>query len=324
MLVNKEVRNKKIIKKYTVDKTSLFTSKSIWFVLVTSFLYLTVSYTLIGFKMEQVVLLLFFIAFYFSSHVTRKLILGFSIFILYWILFDYMKAFPNYRYSPVHMESLYNLEKYLFGIHWNGKVITPNEFLNRYTAPWLNVLTGIFYLCWVAVPLLFAGVLFFKNKKYFFYFSLTFFLVNIIGFIGYYAYPAAAPWYVARHGFVFNAATPGNTAGLARFDSFFGVQVFESIYSKSSNVFAAMPSLHAAYMVIVLYYGIKTKMKGYNYLFALIMLGIWFSAVYNFHHYVVDVLAGIICAAIGIFLFEKFAVSKKGTRIINYLVNITS
>jgi membrane-associated phospholipid phosphatase len=35
------------------------------------------------------------------------------------------------------------------------------------------------------------------------------------------------------------------------------------------------------------------------------MTGIWCSAVYTSHHYVLDVLAGMGCAATGIFLVEK-------------------
>ena len=40
-------------------------------------------------------------------------------------------------------------------------------------------------------------------------------------------------------------------------------------------------------------------------MFAFIMIGIWFSAIYSSHHYVLDVLAGIVCAGIGIILFQR-------------------
>ena len=40
-------------------------------------------------------------------------------------------------------------------------------------------------------------------------------------------------------------------------------------------------------------------------LFATVMTGIWFAAVYTSHHYVLDVLAGIACAIIGIILFQR-------------------
>lgn len=288
------------------SSTSLYNSKSVRFCILASLFYLALSYILIGFKTDQLILVLLFNTLYFFNRTTRRLITGFSIFIVYWIVFDYMKAFPNFEYNKVHIESLYNLEKSLFGFKWNGIVVTANEYLAQHSANWLNVLTGIFYLCWIPVPLFFAALLFFKNRNYFFQFSLTFLLVNLIGFVIYYVYPAAPPWYVAQYGFDFIASTPGHTAGLGRFDALFGVHVFENIYSKSSNVFAAMPSLHASYMLIVLYYGIKNRMKGYNYLFALVMLGIWFSAVYNGHHYILDILAGIICAVLGIALFQFF------------------
>jgi membrane-associated phospholipid phosphatase len=302
----------------------LLSAKSIRFSLLVSSIYLALSYILIGFKTDQLVLLLIFNSFYFASKTTRKFILGFSIFIIYWVIFDYMKAFPNYHYNAVHTHSLYNWEKSLFGIDINGVLITPNEYFAHSHNTILDILCGIFYLCWVPLPLIFAGILFFRNRNLFFQFSLTFFLVNLVGFVGYYIYPAAPPWYIAQKGFHFIASTPGNTAGLGRFDAYFGTNIFAGIYSKSSNVFAAMPSLHAAYILIVLYYGIKAKMKWFNFLFAVIMLGIWFAAVYTGHHYILDVLAGISCALFGIMIFQWFIRTSAGQKIMDALVTLTT
>jgi membrane-associated phospholipid phosphatase len=168
----------------------------------------------------------------------------------------------------------------------------------------VDVLAGVFYLCWIPLPLIFSGFLFFKDKEAFFRYTLSFLIVNLIGFVIYYAYPAAPPWYVQQYGFAFNPHTPGNTAGLGRFDSYFHVSVFSSLYAKSSNVFAAMPSLHAAYPLTVLYCGMRYRLGRVNALFALIMVGIWFAAVYSSHHYVLDVLGGIACGLAGIILFD--------------------
>lgn len=41
-----------------------------------------------------------------------------------------------------------------------------------------------------------------------------------------------------------------------------------------------------------------------NVFFAIVVLGIWFTAVYASHHYILDVLAGILTATIGINLFN--------------------
>lgn len=279
-------------------------------VLIFSVGYLLLSYLLIGFKSDQLILVGLFNFMYYLSDVTRKFIFGFTVFIVFWIIFDYMKAFPNYAYNSVSINELYQLEKKLFGFHFNGVIVTPNEYWRLNYSNTLDILAGFFYLSWIPVPLTFAGVLFFYNKREFFYFSLTFLLVNLLGFCVYYIYPAAPPWYIQQYGFDFIANTKGNTAGLSRFDAYFGVEIFKSLYEKSSNVFAAMPSLHSSYPLIVFYYGVRNKLGWINLLLAIITLGIWFAAVYSSHHYVLDVLAGITCAILGIGLFQKILHTK--------------
>ncbi|MCD0489757.1 phosphatase PAP2 family protein [Pedobacter sp. MC2016-14] len=287
------------------------TAKNLLITTAISLFYLLLSRIMVGYKSDQLVLVAIFNGCFYISVATRKFILGFSIFIVYWILFDYMKAFPNYLFHSVSIEELYNLEKHMFGIHLNGTILTPNEYWKVNSNTFIDVLSGFFYLMWIPVPLAFAAFMFFKNRKQFLLFSFTFVLVNLLGFIVYYAYPAAPPWYVQLHGFKFHAHTPGNTGGLIRFDHFFNLPVFQSIYSKGSNVFAAMPSLHSSYPVIVLYYGWKNKLGALNVFFFVVMIGIWFTAVYTSHHYVLDVLAGITTACIGILLFNWLSTKTK-------------
>lgn len=230
-----------------------------------------------------------------------------------------MKAFPNYRFNDVHIADLHETERSFFGISTEGKNITPNEFWIIHQNSFLDVISGVFYLCWIPVPLAFAAYLFFTNKNLFLQFSLTFVLVNLIGFVIYYTYPAAPPWYMQQHGTGFIPGTPGNTAGLIRFDQFFNADIFKGLYAKGSNVFAAMPSLHSSYPLIVFYYGLKKRVGVIaSVLFATVMVGIWFAAVYTSHHYVLDVLAGIICAIIGIVLFQRVLMKTKGfTNLLN-------
>lgn len=289
-------------------------ARSIITVSLLSVAYLLLSTWVVGFKSDQVVLLVIFNILFYASLITRKFIIGFSVFIVYWIIFDYMKAFPNYTVSDVHIADLYNFEKHLFGINDNGVLLTPNEYWKIHATTLLDIIAGLFYICWIPVPLSFAAYLFFKNRREFLSFALTFLVVNLLGFVVYYTYPAAPPWYIQQHGFIFHAATPGNTGGLARFDKYFNVHIFKSIYEKGSNVFAAMPSLHSAYPVIVIYYGLKNRLGFMNIILATVMVGIWLTAVYSSHHYILDVLAGIICAIAGIslfnFLFSRVSVLK--------------
>src|SRR5690554_2503739 len=284
-----------------IRKQNLFTKKDLIFTTLLSLSYLLVSTILIGFKTDQVFLVLICTTLYYISPITRKFITGFSIFIIFWIIFDYLKAFPNYNYNTVHILDLYNWEMKWFGFVSDGTLVTPNEYWLKNSIPFLDVICGLFYLMWVPVPIAFSIFLFLKNKKkQFLYFLLTFLLVNILGFIGYYLYPAAPPWYIQQYGVEFLKNTPSNAAQLVKFDEFFNVPVFQTLYSKGSNVFAAMPSLHSSYPLIVIYYGMKNKLGKINIFFAIVVVGIWFAAVYTSHHYVLDVLAGIITAALGI------------------------
>lgn len=288
-----------------VPKTNFYSTKSICTMLSITVGYLLLSAYLVGFRSDQIVLVVITNSFYFFSPETRKFITAFSIFIFYWILFDYMKAFPNYNFNPVHIKSLYDLEKSVFGVNTAVGLVTPNEFWIQHQHAFLDVMSGLFYLTWIPIPLGLAGYLFFKNRTKYFYFAFTFVFVNLIGFVIYYLYPAAPPWYSQQYGFDFIAHTPGNTAGLSRFDAFFNVGIFKSIYGKSSNVFAAMPSLHSSYPLIALYYAVRSRInRVFAGIIGVTMPGIWFAAVYTSHHYVLDVLAGITCAISGIFIIN--------------------
>lgn len=292
------------------QKGTPLTLKNILIATACSVFYLLLSAVLIGFKTDQLFLVGLFNVCFYASDRSRRFILGFSVFMVFWIIFDYMKAFPNYWYNTVHIEGLYNAEKSLFGIHSAGAstgldaVLTPNEYWRVHQSTVLDVLAGCFYICWIPLPLGFAWYLFAKNKEAFFRFALSFLVVNLVGFVVYYSYPAAPPWYVQLHGFDFNPHTPGNVAGLGRWDAFFHVHVFQGLYGKSSNVFAAMPSLHSAYPLTVFFYALRYKMRRMMVVSFVVMIGIWFSAVYTSHHYVMDVLAGICCALVGILLFD--------------------
>jgi hypothetical protein len=279
-------------------------TRSIVTVTLLSIAYLLLSSWVVGFKSDQVVLLAIFNVCFYLSTITRKFIVGFSVFIVYWIIFDYMKAFPNYNVSAVHIADLYNFEKHLFGIDYQGHLLTPNEYWKIHSTTTLDIIAGLFYICWIPVPLGFAAYLFFKDRREFLSFAITFLVVNLLGFMIYYSFPAAPPWYIQAHGFVFHPATPGNTAGLIRFDNYFNVHIFQSIYQKGSNVFAAMPSLHSAYPIIVVYYAFKNRVGFGKYILATVMVGIWLTAIYTSHHYILDVLVGILTAILGINLFN--------------------
>ena len=253
------------------------------------------------FLMAAVFLILFFI-----GVPTRKFVVALLPFFIFGISYDWMRVCPNYEVNPIDVAGLYNLEKAWFGVVDKGVLMTPCEYFFIHNWATADILAGIFYLCWVPVPIAFGIWLYLtKSRRIYLRFAIVFLLVNLIGFAGYYIHPAAPPWYVMNYGFEPILNTPGNVAGLGRFDELTGLTLFNSIYGRNANVFAAVPSLHAAYMVVALAYAIIRRCKWYVItLFSIIMTGIWATAIYSGHHYIIDVLLGILCALLGIFIFE--------------------
>lgn len=280
---------------------------------VVTVLFILLTAVCLGLRSEHILMTALFLVLFFAGKATRKLAVGLLPFIIFGISYDWMRVYPNYQVNPIDVEGLYNLEKSWFGISDNGSLLIPCEYFATHHCGVADFLAGVFYLCWVPVPIAFGLWLYLvKDRSLYLRFSMVFLFVNLIGFAGYYIHPAAPPWYAINYGFEAVLNTPGNTAGLARFDQLTGLSVFDSIYGRNANVFAAVPSLHAAYMVVALCYAvIKRCHIAVIILFSIIMLGIWGTAVYTSHHYIIDVMLGIFCALTGILIFEKVLMKTK-------------
>ncbi|MBK5719378.1 inositol phosphorylceramide synthase [Dysgonomonas sp. Marseille-P4677] len=287
-------------------KFSLPSAKEGIVVLVITVVFSLLTATFVGFRPEHFFLIVLFLLLFFANEKTRKLAVGLLPFLIFGISYDWMRVYPNYMVNPIDVENLYNLEKFLFGIHIDGQILIPCEYFAIHNTPIGDFLAGIFYLGWVPVPIAFGMYLYcLKDRNIYLRFAMVFLLVNLLGFTFYYIYPAAPPWYAINYGFEPILNTPGNMAGLARFDALLGIPLFDSIYGRNANVFAAVPSLHSAYLVVVLFYAIKKKCNwGILSVISIFLIGIWFTAVYSSHHYIIDVLLGILCALAGIALFE--------------------
>lgn len=240
---------------------------------------------------------------------TRKWALALTPWLIFACSYDCMRLYPNYKVNPIDVKNLFMAEKHLFGFfHQQGETLIPSQYFALHHNIFLDFMAGIFYLCWVPIPLLFGIYLYIiGEKKTYLNFSIAFLVVNLLGFIGYYLYPAAPPWYALNYGFEPILHTPGNVAGLGRWDNLTGLNIFQTLYGKNANVFAAVPSLHSAYMLVATIYAIIGKRSVYTItLFSTICVGIWFTAVYTCHHYIIDVLLGILTAALGIILLQWF------------------
>lgn len=224
------------------------------------------------------------------------------------VLYFFLGKWPNYLFNDIDTEGVYNLEKTLFGITASdGTILTPSEYFRIHHWAVTDVLSGLLYLCWIPLPGIYAIVLHFKgHSELAFRLLCAFLLCSIIGFIGYYAHPSCPPWYVMDHGFAVDTSTKGSAAGFINFDAIVGIPFFEKFYGGSPNVFAAIPSLHSAFNPVAFCYAMLVpKNRAWQFVLGFVSLGICFSAVYSGHHYVIDVVLGVLAALLAVVIFER-------------------
>lgn len=211
------------------------------------------------------------------------------------IVYPVLGLLMPYR-AQVHTGDLYDLEARLFSVATPNGPRVLSELVASRPHPVLDVITGVTYLLFLVVTFGLAVPLYLRSRPKMLELSLGFLLVNAIGWSLWLVYPAAPPWYIDVYGkgpAVLSAAS--NAAGLLRLDALLGIPLTETIYSKSTNVFGAMPSLHVAYATLVacVAYPLRGAYRAGTLAFACSMA---FSAVYLRHHYVLDVIAGVALA----------------------------
>jgi membrane-associated phospholipid phosphatase len=212
----------------------------------------------------------------------------------FWLVGTAFDAQPLWLWlrGPIHVADLYAWEVHLFPAFVNGARGTWAELFTAHPLAVLDVAAGLAYATYLAEVFGVALALYFKARAQFQPLAWAFLIANVIGLVTYVVFPAAPPWYVMEHGLgPADVTVLPSAAGAARFDALFGISYFASFYSRNPNVFGAMPSLHAAYPLLVFLHtwalgrAWRVATGAYAALVA-------FSAVYLAHHYVLDVLVG--------------------------------
>lgn len=219
-------------------------------------------------------------------------------------IYDSMRFYSDSLRGMIRIAEPYLFDKKFFGIPTAQGVLTPNEWLQLHTHWSLDLISGFFYLLFVAI---FVGI-----SAYFYFWSTRrgtrkcsavkikiesprmmwgFLWLNLLGYTTYYWYPAAPPWYVAAHGLgPADLSVQASAAGCLRFDQLLGTHFFTEMYGRAADVFGAIPSLHVAYPLLAVFFAFRFgALRAFSVFFYAIMC---FSAVYLNHHYMLDILWG--------------------------------
>jgi hypothetical protein len=252
-----------------------------------------------------------------------------------WLLaFSTAKCIPSTYRPNIHVKLLPALEEFLFRTsiltssismfflgklllskipHWELSILVP--VVLRTIEMLSNISPSGFMDAFLFLP---YGILHYLSPIFFTfycyrrgYFSLAksylhaLGFMNICGVITQILLPCAPPWYNNKFGFSpANYTMPGDPAGLINVDKLFDSHIFENMFTSSPLVFGAMPSLHSAMAVLVMLFAFKAGNKLGLCLVAFVFW-IWTATIYFDHHYMVDLLLGMIYASVFYSIFFK-------------------
>lgn len=272
----------------------MFTSRRQILPILLCCVYFLVIHWSMGLRPEHLLFAGFLLGCYYIHPRSRRFVLDFLPVIFFAILYDFLRIYPKSWAGPIHVEWPYRLELALFGFMNQGQKIIPCDYFRLHHWPAIDLLAGVAYSLHMVVPMGFAFLVWLRRPATIRRFNQVFLVVNLFAFATYLAVPVAPPWYVEQYGFEpAHWGIPASAAGLIHFDHLIGYPYFEEIYAKSSWVFGALPSMHAGFPLLVLIFARKAVPKAFWPLAAYMLL-IWFSAVYLRHHYVIDLIAGVL------------------------------
>ena len=215
------------------------------------------------------------------------LLLGWLPLLALLVVYDELRGAVSVVPATAHVDAQIGVDRWLAGgdvpTHWLQRHLWSAGRLHWYDyGAWLVYLTH-FFAVWIVA----AGVWRSSRRRFARYAALTV-AVTMGAFVGYWSYPAQPPWLAAeglRIGSV-DRIVPTVWDHL-------GVSTISSVYANGDlvNPVAAMPSLHAAYpvMLLLFFWGAGAAVRAGLALYALAMA---FTLVYTGEHFVSDILAG--------------------------------
>ncbi len=245
------------------------------------------------------------------AHVVRDWVPLFVILSLY----DTLRGYAG-QWLHVHVFLQIRFDQALFGQvptvqlqHW---LYTPG------TAHWWDYLAFGVYMSHFVASFVVAGLLWKFAYPRFRRFAALFVGLTLLGFTTYALFPAAPPWLASQQG----ALAP--TAKIidemwAHIGIRSGAQIF-SATGKLANPVAAVPSIHAAYPLLLVLFFWQSAGR-WRWLLPLYPLAMGFTLVYGAEHYVFDVLLGWLYA-MGVYLigtrlldqWDRYQAQKMPTR----------
>lgn len=220
---------------------------------------------------------------------SRQFIWDWLPFVSLFIVYRYLRGLAPLINTTVHIHPMIDLDIALFGqlppVSLQAWLHTPGVL------QWYDYLGTYVYISHYVVTFLVAFVFWTRNRTLYFKFAFNVLLLSYLAFLTYVIFPAMPPWMASQQGFI----PPITKIMVDVFANLpLGLNLFDVYEIIGANLVAAVPSLHAAYPVLVWLYLRKNPIIG-SVTFIYLCF-VHFFIIYLGEHYVIDAVLGIFYA----------------------------
>jgi hypothetical protein len=206
--------------------------------------------------------------------------------------YDFTRGAADSLGVGVHVHPMIDFDRFLFfgttPTQWLQANVNDPRVVN-----WLDVAFTLIYTSYFIVPFAVAGFLWARDRFEFVRFSRRIVTVSAAAIVTYVAFPAAPPWMAADMGLLHGVAR--TTADGWQVTGGRTVELFDEGQA-TANLVAAVPSLHAAFTMLVALFLLPRVRRPLRPLLLLYPLAMGLALMATGEHYFFDVLLGWIYA----------------------------
>jgi membrane-associated phospholipid phosphatase len=237
----------------------------------------------------------------------RRVVVGILVdwapFLLALWLYDLVRGYADGAVIGVQYAPQIRLDE-LFG----GGVV-PSLWLQQHlwhgsaSVRWYDYLTWVVYISYFFGTTAVLVVLWWRSRRLFWRFASNVLALSFVGCLTFFLYPADPPWLASQQGYIVGSIERLIGPIGSHIPVISGARLWET-GTEYANPVASMPSLHAAFTFLIALFLVTRTRSRWRHLLWLYPLAMTFALVYSGEHYVVDVLAGWIYAAVVFFGIE--------------------
>lgn len=195
--------------------------------------------------------------------------------------------------------------------------VNPNVWLQQHlnvsrNLSWYEYPLAITYMTHFILPIGVAIFLWIANRVQWVRYMRRFALLLLGGVFTYVVFPVAPPWMAAREGY-----TEPLRRITARGWSSMGLHTVSKVFERGTailNPVAAMPSLHAAFALLVVVFFWRQMPVWFRGVALILPASMALCLVYFGEHYVSDILAGWLYVGLAMWVARKWEMREKSTQ----------